>query len=367
MLRTDVLEFDLPERLIATRPASPRDSARLMVVSRSDPSLIEHRTVRDLPDFLPAGDALVFNRTSVAPARLVGRRAETGGKVDGLFIADRTEAGGPARWAALLSAGSRLTEGARIELLSPSGEATGVALLVLGRESEGFLVGVDAATPLSTRDALARVGATPLPPYILKARKDAGQDVSDDLDRAWYQTVYADRSAAGSVAAPTAGLHFTPELLERIDAAGVRRLWVTLHVGMGTFQPVKTTHVEEHPMHAEWFEAPRETLAALCGAARPKRVIAVGTTSARTLESLPAEPDASGDARGETRLLITPGWRWRHVDGLMTNFHLPRSTLLAMVGALFPEGTERLLALYREAVRRDYRFYSYGDAMLVLP
>ncbi|MGH7133707.1 MAG: S-adenosylmethionine:tRNA ribosyltransferase-isomerase, partial [Phycisphaerales bacterium] len=212
---------------------------------------------------------------------------------------------------------------------------------------------------------------TPLPPYIRAARKRHGVEVDDAVDRAAYQTVYArgDELSAGSVAAPTAGLHFTPDLLAMLSAKGVDRAEVVLHVGTGTFKPVDTEFVEQHPMHAEWCTAPAATTAAMARARfSGGRVFAVGTTSARTLESFTqAELTPNADASHWTRILITPGYQWRHIDGLMTNFHLPRSTLLAMVAALLPGGAAQLLDVYREAIVKGYRFYSYGDAMLVAP
>jgi S-adenosylmethionine:tRNA ribosyltransferase-isomerase len=235
-------------------------------------------------------------------------------------------------------------------------------------------------TPAATPQLLDRVGATPLPPYILKSRAaSAGDDeasladasLADALDREWYQTVYADPSHAGSVAAPTAGLHFTPELLDRLQRQGVERADVVLHVGAGTFRPIDTDRVEDHAMHAEVYRVDAEQLRRIEDArAADRRVVAVGTTAVRTLESIASPPPASllqTGAAGETDLFITPGFDFRRVDALITNFHLPRSTLLTLVGALFPEGVPRLLELYRDAIARNYRFYSYGDAMLILP
>lgn len=368
MLRTRDLEFELPEELIARVPAEPRDASRLLVVSRSDPGLMEHRVFRDLPEYLKRGDVLVFNRSAVLPARLAGRRADTGGGVGGLYLGS----GHDGTWTVMLRAGSKLREGLRIELVDARGEATGDALQLLSRAGMEWTVRVRAreGSPAAPETVLERAGATPLPPYILGARRHEGIEVGDDRDRAWYQTVYADRARAGSVAAPTAGLHFTPGLLERVDAMGVARTGVVLHVGAGTFKPVETEFVERHPMHSEWCEVSGETIAA-CVAARQRggRVIPVGTTSVRALESLP-HPLQGEAVRGvvqETRLLITPGFPWRWTDGLVTNFHLPHSTLLALVGALFEGGVPRLLEIYAKAIEARYRFFSYGDAMLVLP
>jgi len=360
MLPSADLEYDLPESLIATAPAEPRDSARLLVVRRADPGVLEHRAVRDLPDYVTAGDTLVLNRTRVVRARLEGEREDTGGRVEGLWLGD---ADGPSgTWRVMLRSNGRLREGAVVRLTgrSPGAEAR---ITLRRREGDHWVVSVD------PEDAdLERIGRTPIPPYILRARRARGEAGDDDLDRRRYQTVYASEvEGRGSVAAPTAGLHLTDELLGRLTAAGVRRTEVELSVGVGTFAPITTELVERHPMHPEWCSAPGEAVRAVIET--PGRVIAVGTTSARTLESVPdplggwVEDGWSGD----TRLLITPGYRWRVVDGLLTNFHLPRSTLLAMVGALLPGGVGRLLAIYHEAIDRGYRFYSYGDAMLILP
>ncbi|MFG0331396.1 MAG: tRNA preQ1(34) S-adenosylmethionine ribosyltransferase-isomerase QueA [Phycisphaerales bacterium] len=358
MLRTDDLDYELPDRLIATRPADRRDDARLLVMRRQRDE-IEHRRVRDLPDLLGDKDAVVVNDTRVAPARLVGRRADTGGRIEGLYLARREAS----RWECLLKSNGRLRPGLVIDLQAPDGGPSGVSLELESRSDAAWLVHVKA--PADGPTALERAGHTPLPPYIVKARsRQAGlNQLTDREDRERYQTVYAGRE--GAVAAPTAGLHFTSELMARLSDRGVALGRVTLHVGAGTFKPVDAEFVDEHPMHAEWYEAPAET-AELVRRTRVAggRVIAVGTTTVRTLESLP-DPLPSVTTSGETRLLITPGYEFRFVDGLMTNFHLPRSTLLALVGAMV--GVDRLLAAYREAIAREYRFYSYGDAMLILP
>ncbi len=371
MLLTSSLEFDLPPELIAIRPAEPRDTSRLLVVSRSDPAMCEHRRFGDLLEYLRADDLMVFNSSSVLPARLRGRRADTGGAVSGLFLGARPDGG----WVVMLQAGGRLREGQLIEMLTAAGEETRYRLRLEDRDGERWVVRVEfsdgASASVGAAEALAEVGATPLPPYILKSRRDAGLDEPDGVDRQWYQTVYADPDAARSVAAPTAGLHFTPEMLGRIDAMGVRRSRLHLHVGAGTFKPVQTEFVEDHPIHEEWFEVSATCMAEL--AATPKRggrVVCVGTTSVRAIESLrrPIAPEvlARGHS-GPTRLLITPGFGFDWTDALVTNFHLPRSTLLALVASLFPEGVERLAEIYRIAVGERYRFYSYGDAMLILP
>lgn len=368
MLRTSELEYLLPEELIATRPASPRDSARLLVVDRGDPERREEARVADLARFFREGDLLVFNDSRVLPARLSGVRRSTGGVIGGLFLVEHA----PGRWEALLKSNGKLRAGDEIDLLGAHSERSGVTLTLLDRAEEGWLVDARDETTGGARTAaelLARAGATPLPPYILSARRQRHETIDDDRDREWYQTIYAQEERAGSVAAPTAGLHFTPALLDRLASIGVRTERVTLHVGAGTFKPVEVEVVEEHPIHAEWAETPARTLAAVRETrASGGRVVCVGTTAARALES--AREDESDPARGwlgETRLLITPGYEWKRLDGLMTNFHLPKSTLLAMVGALFPGGVRDLLPVYEHAVRERFRFFSYGDAMLVLP
>lgn len=382
MLKTAELEYTLPERLIAVEPVEPRDSARLLVVRRSDPAFMEHRHVRDLPSLLNAGDLLVFNTTRVLPARFLGVRGDTRGQVEGLYLGPGPEVG---TWEVLLKT-RRFREGAPVILLARDGNpfrladpSRGVDLTLLRRSEAGtggWIVraeavgssGRTALTPEQTMEVLERAGLTPIPPYIRAARKAAGVEVSDENDRERYQTVYS--ASPGSVAAPTAGLHFTPGLLDRLAGAGIARADVTLHVGTGTFKPVETESVEEHPMHPEWCAIGAASLDAVREArGRGGRVIPVGTTSARTLESYAAALESTGGAPEslQSRLLITPGYPWRWVDGLLTNFHLPRSTLMAMVAALLPGGVEQLKRIYAEAIAREYRFYSYGDAMLILP
>ncbi|MCA9290611.1 MAG: tRNA preQ1(34) S-adenosylmethionine ribosyltransferase-isomerase QueA [Phycisphaerales bacterium] len=352
-LPTDALDYALPEALIARRPATPRDAARMLVV-HCGADRIEHRRVHDLPACLRPDDLLVFNATTVIPARLIGRRADSGGRVEGLYLDEPT----PGVWRVMLKSNGRLRPGQRIELTDEAATASARIELV-ERSGAEWLVRLDEG---ETASVLDRVGRTPLPPYILRARGADGP--GDDLDRAWYQTVYADPSARGSVAAPTAGLHFTPDLLRAIDALGVHRETVLLHVGAGTFKPVTAPTLAEHEMHHERYTVPASTIDALRRASG--RRLAVGTTTVRTLESLPADlSTVAGVVSGSTDLLIAPGWSFRHVDGMLTNFHLPRSTLLALVGAM--TGLDRLKAIYAAAIAEAYRFYSYGDAMLVLP
>ncbi len=371
-MRTSELDFELPPELIATRACEPRDAARLLVCSRSDPSRVEHRRVRDLPALLAAGDTLVFNTSRVIPARLIGRNLDTGGRVEGLYLRDAEPEGGRPVWEALIKA-RRFRPGRRIELLDAGDRPSGVTLTLLertGDEAGAWRVSVECEGAPATPEILDRAGRTPLPPYIRSARRAAGLDVPDADDRARYQTVYA--GAPGSIAAPTAGLHFTPALLDTLASEGVRRADVTLHVGPGTFKPVEAETLEDHPMHAELCSMGAGAIRAVfgdgAGGGRAGRVVAVGSTAARTIESYAAAIGAGAPAPAslETDLLIAPGYAWRRVDAIVTNFHLPRSTLLAMIAALFPGGIDRVRAIYDEAVREGYRFYSYGDAMLVL-
>ncbi|WP_119067824.1 tRNA preQ1(34) S-adenosylmethionine ribosyltransferase-isomerase QueA [Rubrobacter indicoceani] len=327
-MQTSELDYSLPEALIAQRPASPRDASRLMVVDAGSGS-IEHRTFRELPGFLRPEDALVVNETRVIPARLEARRS-TGGAVELLFLRER-EAG---VWEALARPGKRLRPGMELtvggETLTAVGPAGDGRWLVSGRDLPA---------------TMGRHGRAPLPPYI--APTGAAE--------AEYQTVYARRP--GSAAAPTAGLHFTEATLDGVSRAGAALLKVTLHVGVGTFTPVRTEDLAEHRMHAEFYSVAPETGREVDAA---ERTIAVGTTVARTLESRAG----SGRDEGESELFIYPGYRWRAVDALVTNFHLPRSTLLAMVMSF--GGTELVREAYRVAVEEKYRFFSFGDAMLVL-
>ena len=375
-MRTSDLEYELPDERIATEPARPRDSARLMLVEGDAPA--RHLRVADLPGLvgtaLSPGDLLVFNTTRVVPARFLGLREDTGGKVQGLYLgpapAEREDAAGS--WSVMLKA-RRFKVGAPIRLKDRTGEPSNVVLTIRDRESSDGAWIVDVrvgGAPLdsgATLEVLSRVGLTPLPPYILGARRDRHFATDDDADRRWYQTVLARQP--GSVAAPTAGMHFTEALLDELASRGLSRAEVVLHVGAGTFKPVEADTLEDHQMHTEWCaieadQAERIRLVKASGG----RVIAIGTTTARTLESH-SEALLSGvdPVPMETRLMIAPGYTWRVCDGLLTNFHLPRSTLLALVAAMMPGGIGRVKAVYAEAIREGYRFYSYGDAMLILP
>lgn len=373
MLSTSQLDYDLPADRIATRAAEPRDSARMLVVSRSDPSFVEHATVKDVPRFLAPGDLAVFNRSRVLRARIRGHRVDSGGVVEGLFLERAPES--RSQWRMLLKSNGKLRPGLVIQLEAAHGGATAQRLELIDRDEATWIVQPEPSVD-DPASLLEQIGLTPLPPYILSARRTKHESVSDDDDRRHYQTVYAEHAADsvgdGSVAAPTAGLHFTPALLEKLRRRGVQEAFVELDVGWGTFQPVQAANLEDHPMHRERCRISAEVVRLIRdgkskGGAR--RIVSIGTTTARTLESIPDPLEQWTDTGwvGETDLLIAPGHSWRHVDVLLTNFHLPRSTLLAMVGALFPEGVERLLELYRIAIEREYRFYSYGDAMLILP
>ncbi len=330
-------DFDLPEDRIALRPAAPRDSARLLRVT---PSGLSDHQVRDLPALLRPGDVLVFNDTRVLPAQLSGRK---GAAAIGVTLHLRL---GPREWRALVRNARRLSPGDRVDF------GAGLEGEVVEKLADGEVHWRFACDgPLEA--ALERAGAMPLPPYIARRR------AIDARDRADYQTVYAAKD--GAVAAPTAGLHFTPELLARLDAAGIVREAVTLHVGAGTFLPVKARRTEDHRMHAEWGSVSPEVAARLRAArAEGRRILAVGTTSLRLLEASGLQPFT-----GTTDLFITPGHRFRAIDGLMTNFHLPKSTLFMLVAALM--GLERMQAAYAHAIRTGYRFYSYGDSSLLLP
>ncbi len=348
-------DFELPEERIALRPAEPRDAARLLVARAAGP--FEDRTVRDLPDFLEPGDALVFNDTRVLAARLSGTRTRDGSTVAVEATLHRRLS--PSRWTAFMKPGKRLKPGDRIHFAERSRTACDLARLDAEVRTKGEDGEVELAFDLSgpvLDEAIEARGQMPLPPYIAARRPEDERDFAD------YQTVYA--RVRGSVAAPTAGLHFTSELLARLGKRGVSTHFVTLHVGAGTFLPVKTEDLSEHRMHAETGEVSAATAEAL-NAVRDRggRIVAVGTTSLRLLESAAGEDGRLHPFSGDTSIFITPGWRFRTADVLMTNFHLPKSTLFMLVAAF--SGLERMREAYAHAVAHGYRFYSYGDAGLL--
>jgi S-adenosylmethionine:tRNA ribosyltransferase-isomerase len=360
MADADQYDYELPPELIAQEPLADRAAARLLVVDRRGGGLA-HRHVRDLPEILRPGDLVVVNDTRVVPARLVGRRERTGGRWEGLFlrVVPRGDAAGgdPAAagaWQILAQTRGTPAVGERVILVDRDGaDASGLTLV--GRGAGGsWLVVPDGADPAAPEAVLARVGRVPLPGYIR-----GGAELPGDADR--YQTVFA--HADGSAAAPTAGLHFTPDLLAALAARGIDRATVTLHVGLDTFRPIAATRLEDHPMHTEWCSCPPETVAAVERARqRGGRVVAVGTTSTRTLETV----GRSGTLRassGPTDLFIRPGFRFHVVDCLLTNFHMPRTTLMVLVATF--ASRETILRAYAAAIRERYRFLSYGDAMLI--
>lgn len=352
-MRLAELQYDLPPELIAQHPVEPRDSSRLLVLDRAS-GRIEHRMFGDIGDYLAAGDCLVLNDTRVIPARFFGRR-QSGGKVEGLFLREDGDA-----WRVLLKPSARLKIGER---LACAGSEVGLAIVARGERGEWLIRPESAVPPL---EWLTRFGQTPLPPYIRRGASGHGDPEAADTER--YQTVYAAR--AGAVAAPTAGLHFTSELLGRLVATGVRRADVTLHVGAGTFVPIEAEDLADHRMHVEWYEVTPEAWAEVAGVReRGGRIVAVGTTAARVLESLAEDPTTTTDRAlprtgGWTDIFIYPPYRFRLVDRLLTNFHLPGSTLLALVMAL--ACPELIRSAYQAAIEQRYRFYSYGDAMLIL-
>lgn len=344
---TEFLDYELPPHLIAQEPCAQRDRSRLLVVDRAT-SALTHRHFHDLPELLTPGDVLVLNDTRVVPARLLGRRTRTGGRWEGLFL----KTGSDGAWEMLSQTRGRLLEGETIDV-----EPGPLRLRLLRKTPERHWLAIPEVPPGESTDVFALLqqhGQIPLPPYVRKGR-------AGDADIERYQTVFA--RTPGAVAAPTAGLHFTPSLLEALDGRGIHRAFVTLHVGLGTFQPIQVADYREHPMHAEWGELPASTADALNACRdRGNRIVAVGTTAVRVLETVagsrPLRPWS-----GETSLFIHPPYSFHGVDALITNFHLPRTSLLLLVGAF--AGTDLLRRAYTTAVEQQYRFYSYGDAMLV--
>jgi len=345
-MKASLFDYELPPEMIAQVPVEPRDASRLMVLRRAT-GAVEHRIFRDIVEYLEPGDVLVINDARVIPARVFGIR-KTLGKVEALFLED---AGG-GLWRALLGARGHIEPG---EVLKFADKA--IEVKVVSKDEEGIFT-LRVISPPDLLNGLEKHGHVPVPPYI---KRDGAAARLEEIDRTRYQTVYAQKP--GAVAAPTAGLHFTGQLLGRIGESGVIVARVTLYVGLGTFKPVKAENVEDHVMHGEHYEVDAAAAEALNAARREKRrVIAVGTTAARVLESLGG--DEVEPVKAWTDIFIYPPYRFKRVDALVTNFHLPRSTLLMMVAAF--AGRERILAAYEVARREGYRFYSYGDAMLIL-
>jgi S-adenosylmethionine:tRNA ribosyltransferase-isomerase len=360
-LRTDLFDFELPEELIALEPATPRDAARMLVVDGTaeplSPALLTDRIVRDMPDLLRPGDVLVLNDTRVIPAALTGTRTRTGNRAAIDFnLVKRLD---DSRWEAFARPAKRLAVGDTIRFGAEGRVclAGDLDAQVAAKGEAGLVTLQFSLSGTYLDEAIAAIGEMPLPPYIALKRDTKA------TDRDTYQTIYAARD--GAVAAPTAGLHFTPELFARLDARGIARRFVTLHVGAGTFLPVKAQDTRDHKMHSEWIEIDRDTAQALNTArARGGRIVAVGTTALRVLESAAAADGTIRPMTGETDIFITPGYRFRAVDVLLTNFHLPRSTLFMLVSAF--AGLDRMKAAYAHAIAQHYRFYSYGDACLLL-
>jgi S-adenosylmethionine:tRNA ribosyltransferase-isomerase len=346
-MKTSEFDYELPSEMIAQTPVEPRDASRLLVLDRCS-SRISHHRFREIGGFLRPGDLLVANDSRVIPARLLGRK-ETGGRAEVFLLRRRQE-----RIWEVLVRGRRLGPGTRVEIHGPQANGVGPPFLwatIIAETAEGGRV-VEFNQPVEP--LLENLGIVPLPPYVHQPLADAER----------YQTVYA--RVQGSVAAPTAGLHFTTALIDQLQAQGVGFGFVTLHVGQATFRPVKSEHIEDHPMHSEWAELPLDTAQAIDQTRTAGgRVIAVGTTAVRTLEAAAAlSEDTVRPFRGWTDVFVTPGYRFRVVDALLTNFHLPRSTLLMLVSAF--AGKEAIDRAYQEAIDNGYRFYSFGDAMLIV-
>ena len=339
MKRSDFY-YDLPEELIAQTPLLQRDASRLMVLDRTD-GHISHQHFYDLPEYLHPGDCLVINESRVIPARLIGVSEKTGSPVEVLLLTQRGD-----EWECITQPGRRTREGARLsfgdELTAQVLRVTETGNRIIRFDYEGIFL-----------EVLERLGRMPLPPYITQELDDPSR----------YQTVYSKNP--GSAAAPTAGFHFTPELLAKLEGLGVRIARITLHVGLGTFRPVKAEEITEHVMHSEYYEVPREAASTINDArASGGRIISVGTTSTRTLESVADENGVIPATAGWTDIFIYPGYKFRAIDGLITNFHLPESTLIMLVSAF--AGYEHTMHAYQEAVRERYRFFSFGDAMLII-
>ncbi len=349
-MRTECLDYDLPGELIAQRPTETRGGSRLLVLNRATGS-VSDRKFTDIFEYLRAPDCLVLNNTKVLPARFFAHRP-TGAKLEGLFLGENPDG----LWEVMVKGAGKIKAGEQIVLRDKTGSDWG-RVLAVERTSDGNWL-LDVGSGESAEEILDKIGVAPLPPYI----KRGADNHSDSQDLQRYQTVYA--LNPGAVAAPTAGLHFTREMLEQLTENGIGSAYVTLHVGAGTFKPVKAVELADHKIHSEMFGVSQDS-ADLINEARDKggRIIAVGTTSVRTLETICLDGKV-GAAEGSTDLFITPGYKFKIVDAMITNFHLPRSTLLGLVCAF--AGLENVLAAYRHAIEERYRFYSYGDAMLII-
>lgn len=340
-------QYDLPQTLIAQEPVTPRDQSRLMVVSSKTEH--QHAHFKDLPSFLCPGDLLVINNTRVIPARMYGYKP-SGAKVEVLLLEPR-----PPQWLALVKPGRRLKPGSYIHF-GPDHEKPLLKAYVeaCDRDTNGRLLTFQSLTEAPVEQLMESLGEIPLPPYITDSQAEPEQ----------YQTIYAQNP--GAVAAPTAGLHFTPDVFEALDQKDIQRAEVTLHVGLGTFRPVESETITQHQMHAEWVDLPQATVDLIqTTKARGNRVFAVGTTTVRTLEGVATQEGQLKAYRGPVNLFIYPGYKWKVVDGLITNFHLPGSSLLMLVSGLI--GRQHLMELYQDAINQAYRFYSFGDAMVILP
>ncbi len=348
-LQLSAYDYSLPTELIAQTPLTPRDGSRLLLVGSTTH---QHQHFYDLPQFLRPGDLLVLNNTRVIPARLLGHKISTQGAhipVEVLLLEPRSTC----CWLALVKPGRRLKPGAKIAFGNPEQPDLQATILATDIETRGRIVQFHAESDDILTDQINQLGKIPLPPYIQNSTVTPEQ----------YQTVFAEQP--GAVAAPTAGLHFTPQLLQQLADQGIQQTWITLHVGLGTFRPVEMDHITDHAMHAEWIEISPATVAAIQQTqAQGGRVIAVGTTVVRALEGA-AQTGKLQPYQGKTQIFIYPGYQWRVVEGLITNFHLPKSSLLMLVSALI--GRQRLLDLYADAIANQYRFYSFGDAMFIQP
>lgn len=359
-------DYNLPKELIAQKPMKPRDRSRLLVLERKT-GRIEHRIFHQIGQYLKAGDVLVFNDSKVFPARLLGRKKEGGGKIEVFLHLRRSESDGKDIWQCLVG-GKKPRENMDINFFGSDGELYLRGRILRDNQDGTWEVAFDKAGS-DFMDTIYKVGQMPLPPYI-KREQERGEDQDD------YQTVYASEEKIGSVAAPTAGFHFTPELMDKLREQGVQFEYITLHVGLGTFAPVKAEDITQHKMHAEYAEADAETLKRVYAAkSEGRRIIPVGTTATRTLEAIGNKFFQAEDIKGFQEfvdIFIYPGYEFRLADAMITNFHLPKSTLLMLVSAfacLEPsrrDGKDKIDKAYQEAIQGKYRFYSYGDAMLIV-